>query len=138
MVSRTKADNNRRNVFISFDYDHDKSLKDGLVGQSRNPNSPFNVSDFSMKEAAPQSRWRSEARRRIDLCSIVIVMCGQHTDKATGVSAEIQIANELGKPYILLRGYPDKKCVKPRAARSSDKMHHWTWDNLVGLLNGRR
>ena len=125
-------------MFISFDYDHDKSLKDGLVGQSRYPNSPFNVSDFSMKDAAPQSTWRSEAKMRIDLCSIVIVVCGQHTDKATGVSAEIQIAKELGKPYFLLRGYPDRKCVKPRAARNSDKMYRWTWDNLVALLNGRR
>ena len=113
MVSRTKTDSNCRNVFISFDYDHDKSLKDGLVGQSRSPNSPFNVSDFSMKEAASQSRWRSEVKRRIDLCSVVIVMCGQHTDKATGVSGEIQIAKELGKPYFLLRGYPDKSASSP-------------------------
>ncbi|MCY4651786.1 MAG: hypothetical protein OXC95_01330, partial [Dehalococcoidia bacterium] len=58
----------RQNVFVSFDYDNDARLKDALIGQSRYPNSPFNVRDYSMKEAAPQSQWRSEARRRIGLC----------------------------------------------------------------------
>lgn len=128
----------RQNVFISFDYDHDSRLKDGLVGQSRYPNSPFSVADFSMKEAAPQARWKSEARRRMGLCSVVVVMCGQHTDRAAGVSAEIEIARELGKPYFLLAGYSDKKCVKPRAAKSSDKIYNWTWKNLELLLAGNR
>ena len=36
----------RQNVFVSFDYDHDARLKDGLIGQSRYPNSPFNVRDY--------------------------------------------------------------------------------------------
>ena len=128
----------RRNVFISFDYDHDKQLKDGLVGQSRYPNSPFTVSDFSMKSPAAQSRWKSEAKKRIDMCSVVIVMCGQHTDRAAGVSAEIEIARELNKPYFLLQGYSNRRCVRPRAALRSDKMHRWSWDNLKALLDGRR
>ena len=138
MAFFNQPNNQRRNVFISFDYDHDISLKNALVGQSRYQNSPFDVRDYSMKEAAPQSQWRGEARTRIDLCSVVVVICGQHTNKAAGVSAEIGIARELDKPYFLLGGYSDKKCVKPRAARPSDKIYRWTWDNLVALLNGRR
>ena len=113
----------RRNVFISFDYDNDARLKDALIGQSRYSNSPFVVRDYSMKQAAPQSTWRSEARRRMDLCSVVVVMCGQWTDRAAGVSAEIEIARDLGKPFFLLTGYPDKKCVRPKAARLSDKLY---------------
>ena len=132
------ANEKRHNVFISFDYDNDLQLKEGLIGQSRNDNSPFNVSDFSMKEAAPQSKWRKEARERMKRCSVVIVMCGQHTDKATGVNAEITIAGELGKPYFLLQGYRKGKCVRPKGAKSTDKMYTWTWDNLVRLLNGER
>ena len=128
----------RQNVFISFDYDNDLQLKEGLIGQSHNDNSPFNVADFSMKEAAPQSKWRKEARERIERCSVVIVMCGQHTDKASGVSAEITIARELDKPYFLLRGYKKRKCVKPKSAKSSDKMYNWTWKKLELLLAGHR
>ncbi|MXX53620.1 MAG: hypothetical protein F4Z35_06755 [Dehalococcoidia bacterium] len=128
----------RHNVFISFDYDNDLQLKEGLIGQSRNDNSPFEVADFSMKEAAPQSKWRAEARRRISRCSVVIVMCGRHTDQAPGVSAEITIAREIGKPYFLLRGYSKWTCVKPKGAKASDKMYNWTWKNLELLLDGRR
>lgn len=128
----------RQNVFISFDYDHDANLKNGLVGQSRYPNSPFDVADFSMKEAAPQSQWKAEAEKRIDLCSVVVVMCGLHTDRAAWVSAEIEIAQKLDKPYFLLAGYSDKTCAKPRAAKSSDKVYRWSWDNLVKLLDGQR
>jgi len=32
-------------VFISFDFDNDKALKDFLVGQSKNTDSPFEISD---------------------------------------------------------------------------------------------
>lgn len=128
----------RKNVFISFDYDNDARLKDALIGQSKYPNSPFEVRDYSMKEAAPQSQWRREARRRMDLCSVVVVMCGQQTNRASGVSAEIEIARELRKPYFLLAGYSDKWCVKPRAAGPSDKIYRWTWDNLEALLAGQR
>ena len=125
-------------MFVSFDYDNDVQLKGALIGQSKYEHSPFEVADFSMKEAAAQSKWKKEAKKRIDLCSVVVVICGRHTDRAAGVSAEIRIARDLGKPYFLLRGHPDKKCVKPKAAKSSDKMYTWNWDNLVKLLNGRR
>ena len=132
-----KSQTSRRNVFVSFDYDNDARLKDAFIGQSEYPNSPFNVADYSMKEAAAQSKWKNEAEKRIGLCSVVAVICGQHTDKAAGVSEEIRIARKLGKRYFLLRGHPDKKCVKPKAANSSDKMYTWTWANLVALLSGR-
>ena len=128
----------RQNVFVSFDYDHDARLKDALIGQSRYPKSPFNVRDYSMKEAAPQSRWRAEARRRMGLCSAMVVICGQHTNWAAGVSTEVEIARDLRKPYFLLAGYSDRNCAKPKAARASDKIYSWTWNNLEALLEGRR
>ena len=41
-------------------------------------------------------------------------------------------------PYFLLAGYADKTCVKPMAARPSDKLYKWTWDNLKSLIVGNR
>lgn len=41
----------KRRVFISFDYDHDSDLKSLLVGQSKNSDSPFEITDMSIKEA---------------------------------------------------------------------------------------
>jgi hypothetical protein len=66
------------------------------------------------------------------------VICGEHTDTATGVSAELKIAQEEGVTYFLLQGYADKTCKKPKAAKDSDKMYKWTWDNLKKLVGGGR
>jgi hypothetical protein len=68
----------------------------------------------------------------------VAVICGEHTDTATGVSAEIQIAQEEAVPYFLLKGYADKICKLPKAAKASDKLYKWTWDNLKSLIAGNR
>ena len=40
----------KKRTFISFDYDYDKELKECLVGQARNPDSPFEITDMSIKE----------------------------------------------------------------------------------------
>jgi len=66
----------------------------------------------------------------------VIVICGKHTDTATGVNEEIKIAREETTPYFLLAGYSDDGNKKPTAALASDTMHTWTWDNFKKLIGG--
>jgi len=123
-------------TFISFDYDNDARLKDLLVGQAKNGDSPFEIADHSIKDAS--SDWKEKARERIKRCHVVAVICGEHTDTATGVSVEVKIAQEESKPYFLLNGYSDKVCKKPSAARATDKIYNWTWDNLKKLIGGGR
>jgi len=124
-------------VFISFDYDHDVDLKNLLVGQARNEDSPFEIIDMSVKEELTGD-WKEKVRQRIKRVDQVIVICGEYTDTANGVAAEVKITQEEGKPYFLLWGRSDKTCVKPRTAKESDKIYKWTWDNLKRLLNGER
>lgn len=126
-----------KKVFISFDFDNDSFLKEALVGQAKNPDTPFQISDQSLKEALTGD-WKTKIRPRIQRSDIVVVMCGQKTHTAAGVSAELEIAKELGKPYFLLRGYAEKTCTPPTAASGSDKMYTWTWDNLKKLIGGAR
>ena len=83
----------KKKTFISFDYDHDLTLKDALVGQAKNPDSPFEIKDMSIKEAI-SSNWKESARRRIRGCDVVVVICGEHTSSASGVTAELTIAQE--------------------------------------------
>jgi len=123
-------------VYISFDYDHDSDLKTLLVGQAKNEDSPFSIADWSIKEAS--SDWKDKARERIKRVKQVIVLCGEHTDTATGVNAEIAIARDEKKPYFLLAGRASGKNKKPTAALSTDKMYNWTWDNLKTLIAGGR
>jgi hypothetical protein len=127
----------RTRVFISFDYDHDETLKEFVMGQSKLNDSPFELADWSIKEHLT-GNWKEKAKKRINAIDVVAVICGQHTHTATGVSAELEIAQELKKPYFLLKGYADKSCSKPKAALSTDRMYKWTWENLKKLIGGAR
>ncbi len=125
----------RVRAFISFDYDNDQGIKELLVGQSKNSDTPFEIADWSVKEHLTGD-WKDKVRTRIKKTDQVVILCGQYN--ATGVNAELKIAQEEGKPYFLLKGYKDKTCVKPKPAKSSDKMYKWTWENLKLLFNGNR
>lgn len=127
----------KKRTFISFDYDHDKELKECLVGQAKNPDSPFEITDMSIKERIDEN-WKRKARERIKGCDVVVVLCGEYTDTATGVTAELTIAQEENVPYFLLRGRPYKMCKKPYHARTSDIIYPWSWDNLKMLFQGQR
>lgn len=127
----------KKRVFISFDYDNDETLKTFLVGQSKHEDSPFELADWSIKEPITGD-WKAKAKTRIKGVDTVVVICGEHTDTATGVSAELAIAQAENVPYFLLKGYADKTCVKPKAAKESDKVYGWTWDNLKTLIGGGR
>ena len=126
-----------RKAFISLDYDHDLDLKVMLIGQSKNTDSPFEIADYSVKEPLTGD-WKKKVTAKLKLVGVVIVICGEHTDSATGVSAEVNIVRELWKDYFLLWGRSDKTCVKPKAALSTDKIYRWTWDNLKALIGGSR
>lgn len=127
----------KKRVFTSFDFDHDQDLRNLLVGQSKNPDSPFEMADWSVKEPMTGD-WKAKVRSRIKGCGLVIVICGEYTGTATGVSAELSIAQEEGIPYFLFWGRSGKTCKKPKSAKSSDKIYKWTWDNLKALIGGAR
>ena len=124
-------------VFISFDFDHDEELKNLFVGQAKYDDTPFEISDVSVKEALPGD-WKTKVRPKIRNAEQVVVICGEYTHTASGVSAEIEIAQELDKPYFLLKGRSDKTCTKPRSAKVEDKIYRWTWENVGLLLKGNR
>lgn len=124
-------------VFISFDYDHDDDLRVMLLGQAKNPDSPFEIADWSLKTPL-SGDWKTKIRPRIRAVSQVAVICGHYTNSASGVSAEIEIARSEGMPYFLLAGRASGTNVKPTAALATDKMYNWTWDNLKLLIAGSR
>ena len=126
-----------KRTFVSFDYDHDSDLKMLLVGQSKNTDSPFEIADWSVKEHLTGD-WKSKVRTRICSVDVVCVICGEHTDSATGVSGELTIAQEENKDYFLLNGRSGTACVKPKSAKSGDKIYNWTWENLKTLIGGGR
>jgi hypothetical protein len=126
-----------KRVFISFDVDHDEGTKAMLAGQAKLPDSPFDFIDASVKEPLT-GNWKEKVRRRMDNIDVVVVLCGEYTHAASGVAAEVTIAQEKSTPYFLLAAYSDKYCSKPTTAKQEDKVYKWTWENLGKLLNGER
>ena len=125
----------KKKAYICFDYDNDFELKECLVGQAKNPDSPFSISDVSIKQEI-QTNWKFYARQKIRSADIIIVLCGKHTNTAKGVAAELSITQEERKPYFLLCGRSDGIVTKPINARTSDKIYKWTWDNLKIHVGG--
>jgi hypothetical protein len=118
-------------VFVSFDFDNDKILKDFIVGQSKLSDSPFEISDWSIKEAAPQANWEAEARTRIIRSDMIIVMVGLKTYKAPGVLKEVKIARALKKPIYQIIGYKNGNYTP---VPDAGKLYSWNWDNLKKLF----
>ena len=127
----------KKSTFISFDYDHDDFLRTALAGQAKNPDSPFEIIDRSVKEPLTGD-WKEKVKGRIKRADLVIVICGEYAHTAAGVATELQIAKDLQKPYFLLRGYSNKTCTRPTTASAYDKMYDWTWSNLKALIGGAR
>jgi hypothetical protein len=121
----------KKKVFVSFDYDWDKVLKDFLIGQSKLEDSPFEVIDGSLKEAAPEKDWEDKARSKIKAADVVIVMVGKYTYRASGVLKEVKMANEEHKKIIQIIGYKDQNCPRVEGAGT---LYSWNWENLKKLL----
>jgi len=118
---------NKKKVFISFDFDQDRALKDLLIGQSHNAECPFDVIDSSLKEAAPEKGWEEKAGYRIRQADQVIVLLGPTTYLASGVIKEVRLARENGKKIVQLIGHKEGHYKRvPGAGR----LYRWTWDNL--------
>jgi predicted GTPase len=121
----------KKRAFISFDFDNDKTLKDFIVGQARLPDSPFDVVDTSLKEAAPMKTWEDKAQAAIKGSDIVIVMVGPNTYRASGVLKEVKMAREEGVNIVQVIGYNDGNYT---AVPDAGRLYAWNWENLKNLL----
>ena len=122
----------KKRVFVSFDYDNDRVLKDFIIGQSRLADSPFEVIDCSMKEAAPQRDWEEKAERKIKGADLALVMVGRSTYRASGVLKEVAMARRNGISIVQMIGYGNGTYTQvPDAGR----LYSWNWDNLKRLCS---
>ncbi len=120
----------KKKVFLSFDFDHDRRLKAFMVGQSRNKRSPFVITDYSLKEAAPEPEWEEHAEDRISRSDLVMVILGTHTHRAHGVLKEVRMARRLGVPTVQIR----KQGTFPRPVPGGGRVSDWSCDNLERIL----
>lgn len=120
-------------VFVSYDYDSDKVLKDFIIGQAKNSDSPFEISDHSLKEAKPERDWLDHAKRAIGRADVFIIMLGPKTRKASGVLKELNAAIEKSKRKFQIIGYNDGS--SDWAVPNGGRTYSWNWENLKKLLS---
>lgn len=129
-VKQTKMAKTR--VFVSFDFDEDLALKNFIVGQARHPDSPFEIVDHSLKEAAPERSWETKASEAISKSDIVLVMVGAKTYKAHGVLKEVSMARKAGVKIVQIIGY---KSGDYTPVPDAGRLYVWSWENLKKLLS---
>ncbi|OGO22117.1 MAG: hypothetical protein A2Z28_08730 [Chloroflexi bacterium RBG_16_51_9] len=120
----------KKKVFISFDFDNDKELKDTFVGQARLQESPYSFNDFSLREAYPDDEWFSKAQKAISKCDRFIVLLGDQTCKASGVLTEVGIAAGLKKKRFQVK--PQRR--DPESIPDAGEVVSWKWKNIAKKL----
>ena len=106
----------KKTVFISYDYDYDRHLKNLLVAWDKNGRFDFTFYDASVDvsvnstEAAVIKRVISA---RIKRATRFLCIVGKHTHKSEWVSWEIKKAVELNRKLIAVR--TDAKNTSPSA-----------------------
>ena len=118
-------------VFISFDFDNDKKLKDFFIGQAKLTDSPFEVADWSLKEEKPEDEWEAKAEANIMRSDVVIVMVGPKTHSASGVKKEVAMARKHSKKIVQVIGYKNGDYTRVEDAGT---LYKWDWDNIKKIL----
>ena len=125
-----ESDMDKKRVFVSFDFENDRALKEFLVGQARLPDSPFGVTDLSLKAASPD--WEMKARAAIRRADLVLVVVGTQTYRALGVVKEVAMAREEGVPVVQMIGHKKGDYHRVQGAGT---LYRWNWGNLKRLLS---
>ena len=88
----------KKRIFISFPVE-DKNLRDLLVGQARNDNSPFEFIDMSVKTPW-DSAWKTNCRTKIKGCDGLIAIITKNSKMSDGELWEVKCAIEEEVPCI--------------------------------------
>ena len=121
----------KKKVFVSFDYREDREKKGSLIAQAENPESPFTISDSSLRETHPDHLWLSRAQSAIARCDVFVVILGVNTHQAPGVLKEVQIAKGLRKRRFQLR----VQGTSPKPVADAGPVVNWTWTRLRRMLS---
>jgi len=123
-----KARSSKPRAFISFAVE-DERIRDLFVGQSKHPDTPWEIADFSLHEPFANA-WKTKTRPRIKGCDVVVVLIGEQTHRAEGALWEIATAKELGVPIFGVHISKDDKGKLPGSLFGLPVIH-WTWPGIA-------
>ncbi|UHO40606.1 TIR domain-containing protein [Chryseobacterium capnotolerans] len=122
-------------AFISFDFDNNAGEKMYFVGQAVNSRTPFNIEDWSSKEALAQSTWQKIIEDKMKRCNMMIVLVGRNMGTATGVNKEIDMAIKNNVPFfgVYVAGANSSSILPVGLARN--RVIQWTWDGIAKAIS---
>jgi len=123
----------KKRVFISFAKE-DINLRDLLVGQAKNENSPFEFVDMSVKEPW-DSAWKTNCRTKIKGCDGLLAIVTSNTKNADGQLWEIKCAKEEEIPRRGMWGHTDNHPTTLPSELDGMRIMDWTWENIANWLD---
>ena len=91
---------------------------------------PFEIADYSLKEAAPEKDWEEKALAKIKRSEIVVVIAGTETHSASGVKKEVKMANDNNIKVVQIK--PNESTNK--RVEYAGVLYNWTWENIKSIL----
>ena len=122
----------KKRIFISFAME-DVELRNLLVGQARNDNSPFDFVDMSVKKPW-DSAWKTNCRTKIKGCHGMIAIITKNTKNASGELWEINCAKDEGIPCIGIWGHADDHFNPLPNEVAPLRVMDWNWSNIAKWL----
>ncbi len=122
----------KKRAFVSFDYD-DVRYRDFLIGQAKNPGSPIDIIDWSLRESFDY-KWKTQCKERIKRSSVVIQLVGRNTYKAEGAMWEVQCAINEGIPVFGVYIDKNNKGTIPPPLKGFPVIE-WTWSGIAQMVN---
>jgi hypothetical protein len=122
-----------KRIFISFAIE-DSKLRDFIVGQARNENSPFEFVDMSAKQPW-DSAWKTNCRTKIKGCNGMMIIVTKNTKNADGQLWEIKCAKEENIPRRGIWGHSDDKPTTLPVELDGVRIMYWTWDNIKSFID---
>lgn len=122
----------KKRIFISFAAE-DIRLRDLLVGQARNDNSPFDFVDMSVKKPW-DSAWKTNCKTKIKGCHGMIAIITKNTKNASGELWEIKCAKEEEVPCVGIWGHPDARFTTLPNEIAPLRVMDWNWLNIEKWL----
>ncbi len=116
-------------VFVAFAIE-DETIRDFLVGQSINTESPFEFTDMSVKEPY-DSGWKEKVRTRIRRSDGIIVLVSKNSLTSSGQAWEISCAKEEKKPILAIWAYKTDRTIL-----SSVNTVEWSWPTMGKFIDG--
>lgn len=123
----------KNRVFVSFAIE-DSNLRDLLVGQAKNKNSPFEFVDMSVKQPWDSS-WKTKCRTKIKGCDGMLIIVTQNTKNAEGQLWEVDCAKEEDIPRRGVYGSATNRPANLPSELDGVSTVGWTWSNISNWLN---